>query len=105
MSITTPNVLKRFSNLRSFNKILVGAGYKTDEDGNVVIPTLPYLDVKNRECIQYMPFTNYTTGKKFPYSADIIPYWKPLSETLDGYADHKEVKYGDGVDLLPWFQS
>jgi len=44
MSITTPNVLKRFSNLRPFNKILAGARYKTDENGNVVIPTLPYLD-------------------------------------------------------------
>ncbi|MDH3203133.1 MAG: hypothetical protein OEL81_00450 [Nitrosopumilus sp.] len=101
MSITTPNVLKRFSNLRPFNKILVGAGCKTDENGNVVIPTLPYLDAKNRECIQYMPFTNYTTGEKFPDSADTIPYWKPLSETLDDYADHREAKSGGDVGLLP----
>ncbi|MDH5463282.1 MAG: hypothetical protein OEY17_06145 [Nitrosopumilus sp.] len=101
MSITTPNILKRFSNLRPFNKILVGAGYKTDENRNVIIPTLPYLDAKNRECIQYMPFANYTTGEKFPDSADTIPYWKPLSETLDDYADHNEVKSGDGVGLLP----
>jgi len=101
LSITTPNVLKRFSNLRPFNKILVGAGCKTDENGNVIIPTLPYLDAKNRECIQYMPFTNYTTGEKFPDSADTIPYWKPLSETLDDYADHKETKSGGDVGLLP----
>ncbi len=101
MSITTPIVLKRFSNLRPFNKILVGAGCKLDENGNVVIPTLPYLDAKKRECIQYMEFTNYTTGEKFPDSADTIPYWKPLSETLDDYADHKETKSGGDVGLLP----
>ena len=94
-------MLKRFSKLRPFNKILVGAGCKTDENGNVVIPTLPYLDAKNRECIQYMPFTNYTTGEKFPDSADTIPYWKPLSETLDDYADHREAKSGGDVGLLP----
>ena len=51
MSITTSNVLKRFPNLRPFNKILVDAGCETDENGNVVIPTLPYLDAKKRECI------------------------------------------------------
>ncbi len=101
MSITTPNVLKRFPNLRPFNKILVGAGYKLDENGNVIIPTLPYLDAKNRECIQYMPFTNYTTGEKFQDSADTTPYWKPLSETLDDYADHRETKSGGDVGLLP----
>ena len=101
MSITTPNVLKRFPNLRPFNRILIGAGYKTDENGNVVIPTLAYLDARNRECIQYMPFTNYTTGERFPDSADVIPYWKPLSETLDDYADHKEAKSGGDVGLLP----
>ncbi|MCH9658430.1 hypothetical protein K0U27_07015, partial [archaeon] len=83
MSITTPNVLKRFSNLSPFNRILVGAGYKSDDNGNVVIPTLPHLDAKNRECIQYMPFTNYSTGEKYSDSVDTIPYWKPLSETLD----------------------
>ena len=101
MSITTPNVLKRFCNLRPFNKILVGAGCKTDEDGNVVIPTLPHLDAKNRECIQYMPFTNYTTGEKYSDSADTVPYWKPLSETLDDYSNHKETKSGGDVGLLP----
>jgi hypothetical protein len=101
MSITTPNVLKRFSNLRPFNKILVGVGCKTDDNGNVVIPTLPYLDAKNRECIQYMPFTNYTTGEKFSDSTYTVPYWKSLSETLDDYADHKEAKSGGDIGLLP----
>jgi len=101
MNITTPIVLNRFFNLRPFNKILVGAGCNTDENGNVIIPTLPYLDAKNRECIQYMQFTNYTTGKKFSDSADTVPYWKPLSKTLDDYADHKETKSGDDVGLLP----
>ncbi len=72
MSITTPNVLKRFSNLRPFNKILIGTGYKTDDNGNVIIPTLPYLDGTQRECIQYMPFTNYITGEKFPDSVDTV---------------------------------
>jgi len=100
MNITTPNVLKRFSNLRPFNMILVGAGYKTDDNGNVLIPTLPYLDTKNRECIQYMPFTNYVTGEKYSDSADTVPYWKTLSETLDDYANHKETKSGGDVGLL-----
>ncbi|MDH5664869.1 MAG: hypothetical protein OEY10_01045 [Nitrosopumilus sp.] len=48
-----------------------------------------------------MPFVNYTTGKKFPDSADTIPYWKPLSETLDDYANHNETKSGGNVGLLP----
>jgi len=101
MGITTPNVLKRFSNLRPFNKILVGAGCKTDDKGNAVIPTLPYLDGRQIECIQYMPFTNYSTGKKFPDSVDTVPYWKPLSQVIDDYASHKETKSGGDVGLLP----
>ena len=101
MSITTPNMLKRFLELRPFNKILVGSGCKTDDNDNVIIPTLPYLDGTQRECIQYMPFTNYSTGEKFPDSADTVPYWKPLSETLDDYANHKEIKSGGDVGLLP----
>ncbi len=101
MSITTPNVLKRFSKLRPFNKILVGAGYKSDDKGNVVIPTLPHIDAKNRECIQYMPFTNYSTGENYSDSVDTVPYWKPLNETLDDYANHKEVKSCGDVGLLP----
>ena len=101
MSITTPNVLKRFSNLRPFNKILVGSGCKTDDRGNVIIPVLPHLDAKQRECIQYMSFTDYSTGEKYPNSVDTVPYWKPLSETLDDYANHKEAKSGGDVGLLP----
>ena len=100
MSITTPNVLKRFSRLRPFNKILVGAGCKADENGNVIIPTLPYLDAKNREYIQYIGFTNYTTGEKYSDS-DASLYWKPLSQMLEDYADHKETKSGGDVGLLP----
>ena len=101
MSITTPNILKRFCNLRPFNKILVGAGYKKEDD-NVVIPTTPYLDEKQRECIQYMPFTNYVTGQKYPNleSVDTSSYWKPLSQVLDDYANHKEAKSGGDVGLL-----
>jgi len=101
MSITTPNVLKRFSNLRPFNKILVGAGYKTDDNDNAVIPTLQHLDEKQRDYIQYMPFTNYVTGKKYSDSVDTVPYWKPLSQVLDDYANHKEAKSGGDVGLLP----
>ena len=100
MSITTPNVLKRFSKLRPFNKILVGAGCKADENGNVIIPTLSYLDAKKRECIQYMGFTNYTTGKEYSDS-DASLYWKPLNQMLHDYADHKESKSGGDVGLLP----
>ncbi|MCH9659010.1 hypothetical protein K0U27_10065, partial [archaeon] len=101
MSITTPNVLNRFSNLRPFDKVLVGAGYKSDDNGNVIVPILPHLDAKNRECIQYMPFTNYPTGEKYSDAVDTVPYWKPLNETLDDYANHKETKSGGDVGLLP----
>ena len=101
ISITTPNVLNRFSKLRPFSKVLVGAGCKLDENRNVIIPTLPYLDARERECIQYMGFVNYTTGKEYPDSTDTLLYWKPLSETLDDYADHKEAKSGGDVGLLP----
>ncbi|MCH9658403.1 hypothetical protein K0U27_06870 [archaeon] len=101
MSITTPNVLKRFCNLRPFDKILVGVGYNTDDNGNAIIPTLSHLDEKQRECIQYVPFTNYVTGEKFSDCVDTVPYWKPLSETLDDYACHKEAKSGGDIGLLP----
>lgn len=101
MSITTSNVLKRFSNIRPFNKILVGAGCKTDENGNVVIPTLPYIDEKQSECIQYMGFTNYTTGKEYSSSTDVSLYWKPFRQMLEDCADHKETKSGGDVGLLP----
>jgi len=100
MSITTPNVLKRFPNLQPFNKILVGTGCKTDDNGNVIIPVLSYLDSKQRNCIQYMPFTNYITGEKYPDSVDTTPYWKPLSVTLDDYANHKETKSGGDIGQL-----
>jgi len=56
---------------------------------------------KNRECIQYMPFTNYSTGEIFTESVDTIPYWKSLNETLDDYANHKEAKSGGDIGLLP----
>ncbi len=101
MSITTPNVLNRFSKLRPFDKILVGAGYKSDDHGNVIIPTLPHLDAKNRECIQYMPFRSYPTGETYSDAVDTVPYWKPLNKTLDEYACHKESKSGGEVGLLP----
>jgi len=101
LSITTPNVLKRFSNMRPFNKMLVGSGHKK-ESGDTVIPTTAYLDAKKRECIQYMPFTNYVTGQKYPNSklVDTSLYWKPLSKVLDDYANHKETKSGGAVGLL-----
>ena len=103
MSITTPNVLKRFSNLRPFDKILVGTGYNIDKKGNAIVPALPYLDARKREYVQFMPFTNYSTGERFSDSTgDTLPYWKPLSKTLDDYADHNEAKSGgDIVGLLP----
>ena len=93
-------MLKRFSKLRPFNKILRGAGCKLDDSGNVIIPILPYLDAKKRECIQYMRFTNYTTGKEYSDS-DASLYWKPLSQMLNDYADHKKVKSGGDIGLLP----
>ena len=87
--------------MRPFNKILVGAGCKTDGRGNVIIPTLPHLDVKKRECIQYMSFTNYITGEQYSDTVDTVPYWKQLSETLDDYANHRERKSGGDIGLLP----
>ncbi len=102
LSITTPNVLKRFSGLRPFNKMLVGSGHKK-ENGNTIIPTTSYLDARKRKCIQYVPFTNYVTGQKHPNSesVDTSPYWKPLSQVLDDYANHKETKSGGDIGLLP----
>ena len=103
LSITTPNVLKRFSRLRPFNKILLGAGYKKDADGNVVIPTTSYLDEKKRQYVQHMKFTDYITGKSYPNddSLDSSLYWKPLSLVLEDYSSHKEAKSGGDVGLLP----
>ena len=103
LSITTPNVLERFYRLGPFNKILVGAGYKKDADGNVVIPTVPYLDEKKRQYVQHMEFADYPTGKSYPNddSLESSLYWKPLSMVLDDYSSHKEPKSGGGVGLLP----
>ena len=104
LSITTPNVLERFSRLRPFNKILLGAGYKKDADGYVVIPTISYLDEKKRQYVQHLEFTDYSTGKSYPNDdlLDSSLYWKPLSLMLEDYSTHKEVKSGgDVVGLLP----
>ncbi len=48
-----------------------------------------------------MQFTNYSTGEKYSDSADTVPYWKPLGETLDDYANHIEAKSGVDTGLLP----
>ena len=104
LGITTPNVLEKFSKLRPFNKILLGAGCKKDADGNVVMPTVPYLDSNKRQYIHHMEFTDYSTGSNYPTddSLDTSLYWKSLNEMLDDYANHKEVKSGgDIVGLLP----
>ena len=104
LDITTPNVLERFFKLRLFNKILVGAGYKKDAEGNVVMPTTFYLDEKKRQYVQHMEFTDYSTGKKYPNddSLDTSLYWKPLSLVLEDYSSHEEVKSGGNiVGLLP----
>lgn len=42
------------------------------------------------------------TASRFPNSADTIAYWKPLSETLDDYADHREAK--SGRDIFQFLQ-
>ncbi len=46
-------------------------------------------------------YTPFTSLRYFANSADTVPYWKPLSETLDDYANHKEAKSGGDVGLLP----
>ena len=93
----------RFYRLQPFNKILIGAGYKKNEDGNVVIPTTSYLDEKKRQYIQHMEFTDYSTGKNYPNddSLDTSLYWKSLSLVLEDYSSHREVKSGGDVGLLP----
>ena len=103
LSITTPNVLERFYRLAPFDKILVGAGYKKDTDGNVVMPTTPYLDEKKRQYVQHMEFADYCTGKSYPNddSLESSLYWKPLSLVLEDYSSHEEVKSGGDVGLLP----
>jgi len=97
--ITTPNVWKKFPKQKPFDKILVGAGYKKDDE-NMVMPTLPYINAKKRQCVQYMPFRDYSTGERFPNSADTILYWKPLSLVLEEYAEHREAKSGGNTGLL-----
>ena len=104
LSVTTPNVLERFSRLRPFNKILVGAGYKKDSKGNIVMPTTSYLDKKKRQCVQHMEFADYSTGRSYPNddSLDSSLYWKPLSLMLEDYNKHGEAKSGGNiVGLLP----
>jgi hypothetical protein len=42
-----------------------------------------------------------TTDQQLVFIVDNTLYWKPLSQVLDDYANHKEAKSGDGVGLLP----
>ena len=107
MGITTPEILARLSkndeNARPFDRLLLGAGYKTDEKGNTIIPTLPFAeDRQGKDVIQYMPFSCYMTGKKYPNknSEDTSFYWKPLSGFVEDYANNREVKLSGDVGFL-----
>jgi len=106
ISITTPNILKRFSRnnemIRPFNRLLLGTGCKT-VNNNMVIPTIPYtVDAKKRELAQYASFTDYLSGKTYPHreSDDSAFYWKPLSAFLEDYTNSPEVKSKGDVGLL-----
>jgi hypothetical protein len=63
-------------------------------------PVIEIVDVVASATIEQSLDLNDIT-EKFPDSADTIPYWKPLSETLDGYSNHKETKSGGDMGLLP----
>ncbi|MGC8652167.1 MAG: hypothetical protein ACP5UH_02870 [Candidatus Micrarchaeia archaeon] len=103
LALTSPFVLQRFrrtnkdKRLKPFNFVIVGIGHKLDPTTKEqIIPILAYT--KNTDIVPFSPFTDYKTGKEYKDNTQF--YWKPFSEFLFGYMDHKDNKYdGDTGEL------
>jgi len=103
LAITSPFVLRRFRHtnkdkkLKPFNFVIVGMGYRLDPLTNEpIIPMIPFT--KNHDIVPYTPFTDYKTGKGYEDNTQF--YWRPLSEFLFSYIDHKDNKYEGEIGEL-----
>jgi hypothetical protein len=104
LSITTPNILRRFIKLNTIRKewkyqikpsnfFLVG--FQTvKENGKMIKPIAPYS--QDPQSIVYQPFIDSETGEIKSGSH----YFKPLSRTIMDYIDHPESKYEGDIGLL-----
>jgi hypothetical protein len=84
--------------IKPFNFIIVGQGYRQASNGDPIIPMVPYVSSKNNpeefEEIPDGPFTDFKSGKKYPYTGSNDPsfYWKPIRKFVSDYMDHPESK-------------
>jgi hypothetical protein len=105
LSITSPQVLRRFKNitangkrtLRPFSFMIVGQAHKPDPiTGEKIIPVVPFT--KDSNTIPYQTFFDLRTGKV--YSKDTESYWKPLSKVFFDFYNHKEEKFNGDIGEL-----
>jgi len=63
---------------------------------------LLYADEKKRQDVPYMKFVDYKTGKIYPNKNFINTeeFWKPLSEVIRDYVEHKESKSDGDIGEL-----
>lgn len=115
LSISKYGILKRFAKLnegkslntrfKPFNFIIVGTSNRLDpETKEPIIPTVSYINPEDKEfdSIPYMSFIDYKTGKLYDNQKimDTQFYWKPLTEVIEDYLDHKEAKSEGDIGLL-----
>lgn len=99
LTVSTFDIMKRFKKLnkgksyekqiKPFNFFLVGIGNKDD-----IKPISPYSN--NPQEILHKKFIDYKTGNILKG----IEYWKPLSDTLWEYMNHKESKFEGDIGIL-----
>ncbi|WP_321431131.1 DNA polymerase [uncultured Methanolobus sp.] len=103
LTVSTPNVLHRFDKLnkgkewkeqiKPFNFFLVG--FQTiEENKKAVKPLAPFT--KDYQRIVYEPFLDYETGE----TKEGVHYFKPLSRTINQYAEHPEHKFEGDIGIL-----
>ncbi|WP_200895213.1 MULTISPECIES: hypothetical protein [unclassified Methanosarcina] len=103
LTITTPNVLKRFKELnqgkpwkeqiKPFNFFLVGFQV-IEENDKPVKPLAPFT--KDYQKIVHEPFVDYETGD----AKEGSQYFKPLSRTILQYVEHLENKFDGEIGVL-----
>ena len=112
-TVNNYNLLTRFDKLnegkpfsekiKPFNFFTIGTRYRKDpETGEAVIPCVSKINNNDYDTVQFLPFTDYRTGKLYPNetSLDTQDYWKPLSVVFEEFLEHKEDKSENGIGLL-----
>ena len=99
MTVSSVELIKRFKKLnkdraykdqiKPFNFFLTGIG--NDKE---IKPMSSFS--KNSQEVVYKPFIDYGTGK----IREGLEYWKPLSDMLLSYIDHKESKLDGSIGVL-----